>query len=242
MTKILKEKIDSATRPVDEMALLAAKDDEILETLIKKERAYILACAGKTLSRHVEKGGEEEGVAMEAFVEAVKSYSYEKGGFLSFAKLVISRRIIDWVRREKRRENIILMDPADVVISKDLNDFEHSMLNQEPEILVAEEIGSLSKVLKEYGFTFMDIASASPKALKTREACKQAIQYILGSDILLEEVRSRKMLPVKTLEKKLGIPRKVLERHRKYIVTVIEITKGDYPYLNPYVKSMVKEM
>ena len=47
-------------------------------------------------------------------------------------------------------------------------------------------------------------------------------------------VRSRQ-LPVKYLVSELGIPRKLVERYRKYIIAVAVIHAGDYPALQEYI-------
>ena len=47
-----------------------------------------------------------------------------------------------------------------------------------------------------------------------------------------------KMLPLSLIEKELGIKRKKFERHRKYIIAVLLIMSGDYPYLEEYVKGL----
>jgi RNA polymerase sigma factor len=229
---------DKYPRKIDELAVLAAGNEAALEQLIMQERAYILACAGKTLVRHIHKESEEEFLAIEAFVEAVKDYSYEKGSFLSFAKLVIRRRLIDGIRKEKTMEHIIPMDPSDLVIEQDKYDAEHLWERADPETGIAYEIESLSKVLKKYGFSFFDLTACSPKAEKTKEACRTAVLYIIETEMIFLEIRAKRLLPIKIIEKNTGVPRKILERHRKYIIAVAEILKGEYRCLAPYVSSM----
>ncbi|HZK88369.1 MAG TPA: hypothetical protein VFC27_04365 [Anaerovoracaceae bacterium] len=225
-------------RLIDEMAISAAGDEEILEQFIIQEMPYIRACAGKTLLMHINNGSEEELLALEAFVEAVDSYSFDKGSFLSFAKLVIRRRLIDGLRKEKKIENIIPMDPADIIINKDKNDTENLLESENSEEKIADEIGMLADSLKKYGFPFSDLAACSPKAKKTKDACRTAIIYITENDLVFYEMANSRQLPLKIIEKNTGVPRKILERHRKYIIAVTEILKGKYPCLTPYVISM----
>lgn len=225
-------------RLIDKMAISAAGDEEILEQFIILEMPYIRACAGKTLLMHINNGSEEELLALEAFVEAVVSYSFDKGSFLSFAKLVIARRLIDGMRKEQKTENIIPMDPADIIINKDRNDTENLSENQNFEEEIADEIGMLADSLKKYGFSFSDLAACSPKAKKTKDACKTAVMYITENDLVFHEMANSGQLPLKIIEKNTGVPRKILERHRKYIIAVTEILKGKYPCLTPYVISM----
>ena len=226
------------SRLIDEMAISAAGDEEVLEQFILQEMPYIRACAGKTLSMHINNGSEEELLALEAFVEAVDSYSFDKGSFLSFARLVIRRRLIDGLRKEKEMENIIPMDPADLIINKDKKDTENLLEKENSEEKIADEIGMLAGSLKKYGFSFSDLAVCSPKAKKTKEACKEVIIYITENDFVFNEMANSGQLSLKIIEKNTGVPRKILERHRKYIIAVTEILKGKYPCLTPYVISM----
>ncbi|MEI7884995.1 MAG: hypothetical protein WCI30_06555 [Clostridia bacterium] len=225
-------------REIDELAILAADDENALEKLIMQERAYIRACAGKTLFRHISKDSEEELLAIEAFVEAVGAYSFAKGSFLSFAKLVINRRLIDEVRKEKTVAHIIPMDPTNIAIEQDKNSGMYLRDSFDTETGITKEIEELSKTLAEYGFTFFELTNCSPKAEKTKQACKIAIQYILENSIVFNEMHATGLLTIKIIEKNTSVPRKILERHRKYIITVVEILHGEYRCLTPYVSSM----
>jgi RNA polymerase sigma factor len=43
------------------------------------------------------------------------------------------------------------------------------------------------------------------------------------------------------IEKNTNVPRKILERHRKYIIAAIEILSGEYPYLADYLRYIREE-
>jgi len=231
-------------RPVDQIALEAKEREEVLEAFLMQEMAFIRAAAGKILSRHVEAGSEEELVALEAFVEAVHSYTPEKGRFLPFSRLVMDRRIIDWIRKEEKNQRFIPMDPEDITRQMDSTNAGEGIplaggVNGISD--AAEEIQKLSVVMAPYGVRFRDLPDQSPKSEKTRESCRKVISAIRGSEILLNEMTEKKALPLKILEKNTGVPRKIMERHRKYIIAVVEILSGEYPCLRPYVRSMIKE-
>lgn len=229
---------EAGVRSIDDMAVTAARDEVVLEQLISKQKTYILSCAGATLSRHIYHDSEEAMLATEAFAEAVRDYSYEKGSFLSFSKLVIKRRLIDNIRREKAISHIIPMDPSELLVVKDDRDLENIWEEYDSTENVSLEIQSLSSVLKCYGISFFDLADSSPKALKTKDACRLAVSYVIERDIVFQEMKTSRLLPIKAIEKNTGVPRKILERHRKYIIAVSEILKGEYKCLAPYVSSM----
>ena len=116
-----------------------------------------------------------------------------------------------------------------------------SRLSEEPpENPLPDEIREVSAILIGYGFDFMDLTEVSPKAGKTRTACAKAIRYLLYNPLLMEGMRRTRTLPIKILEKNAEVPRKILERHRKYIIAAAEILGGDFPGLAAYLH-FVKE-
>jgi RNA polymerase sigma factor len=51
----------------------------------------------------------------------------------------------------------------------------------------------------------------------------------------LAQMRASGRLPIAQLCIACALPRKILERHRKYIIAAAEILTNDYPYLIEYV-------
>ncbi len=49
-------------------------------------------------------------------------------------------------------------------------------------------------------------------------------------------------MPVTLIEKNSKVPRKILERHRKYIIAAAEIMTGDYPCLAGYMRYIREEL
>jgi len=103
------------------------------------------------------------------------------------------------------------------------------------------EIEEANKVFSAYGFSFFDLSECSPRANKTKKACAKAVSYILDNPVLIRELQSSKQLPLKIIENNSKVPRKILERHRKYIIAAIEILSGEYPYLAEYMRYIREE-
>ncbi len=57
----------------------------------------------------------------------------------------------------------------------------------------------------------------------------------------LIQMRKTRSLPVAAISAALDIARKILERHRRYIITATEILDGDYPHLAEYLDYIRKE-
>lgn len=233
---------------LEQRVLLAKTDERELEQLIEEHRRWILSCAHRTAGRFVTESDDEWSVALLAFSEAVQSFEPEKGAFLGFASVVIRRRLVDWLRREGKHAGEITVLPG--AFEGALSEEEASGTALQTQQAVAqrsmaesaedsasrarEEIAEAQALLAGYGFSFFDLADCSPKAEKTRKACAAAVRSLLAEPALLSELRKTRTLPMKELAGRSGVPRKVLDRHRKYLIAAAELLSGDFPILAQY--------
>ncbi len=227
----------------------AKNNDAKFSELVAQSSDFILKIAGNTCRHYVDTSSDEWSIALSAFHEAVMSYAENKGNFYIFAQLVIKRRLTDFMRKQYRIRPEISIPPEAFSGNADEDDVMSQALQSEvmqkvavsPENPIALEIEVISSTLSEYGFGFMDLTECSPKAGKTKKACAAVIRTMLSREDLVTHLRQVKTLPIKVLEKEYGLHRKILERHRKYIIAAIEILKGDYPYLADYLKFVSQE-
>jgi RNA polymerase sigma factor len=57
---------------------------------------------------------------------------------------------------------------------------------------------------------------------------------MLGFPELVMKMRHTRRLPIAAISIRAHLPLKLLNRHRKYIIAVVEILGGDYPGLAAY--------
>lgn len=223
---------------VHEKIALAKEDESAFEALVRDYEIHMRQAAFRTVGRYIDRSDDEWSVVLLAFHEAVQQYVPEKGNFTAFADMVIKRRLIDEIRRQARHRDEISVDmtAADDSVVTDTTD-----RKQERQNVLRVEIEALSEVLDKYGITFADLAESSPKAGRTRKQCGRVINLLAGAPELLEAMRAGGRLPVKKLIEIGKIPPKILERHRKYIIAATEITVGDYPHLDEYIKRIRTE-
>jgi len=236
---------------VGELDILAvnAKDDEnSMNKLITQHENFILKCASAAARSYISKSDDEWSIALAAFTEAVKSYSSDKGSFLNFAELVIRRRIIDYIRSKSRYAPEILVKPSLFESDAEEED-DYPMQSEIAKKVSAEadnslkmEIFLINEIFSGYGFSFMDLAACSPKAHKTKRSCAKVVAFMLNNPILISEMKVKRQLPLNLIEKSTKVPRKLLERHRKYIIAAVEIMSGDYPYLAGYMRYIREEL
>lgn len=235
--------------PVDIDHTKTSQNQKSLEDLISSHKSFILRSASRVCKRFITESDDEWSVALSAFTEAVQQYRQESGGFLPFAELVIRRRLWDYFKMNKKYQNEfpVSQDVFDGDVDEDSPDLPIRLAVQEKISCtetndIRDEIDAINGVFSQYGFSFFDLTSYSPKAQKTKEACAKAVACLLKSPILLSEMRLSKQLPLKIIEKNTNLPRKILERHRKYIIAATEILSGEYPFLAEYLRPIRKEL
>lgn len=212
-------------REIDARAVQAQTDEACLEGLIKDCETYIKGTVSRITGDYISKSDDRWSIALSAFHEAVTSYDYDRGSFFSYAQTVIRHRIYDYERKQMR-ESAVSVDPAD------LREMGGATAGVKDDVIW--EIEAVKSTLEQYKIKLFDLASASPKAEKTKEACAKAIRFLSANPILISEMKKSKMLPIRIIEKNTGVTPKILDRHRKYIIAGIIILNGDYPILSEY--------
>lgn len=222
-------------------AVYAAKEDvQKADALIRDYIPFIRSEASKCISKLCTDQDDEYSIAMIAFHEAILGYERGRGAFLSYASMLIRSRIIDFRRKEARHQGHIslheqsgddertMMD----VVADGRDHFEESA-NLEA---TKQEIEELSAVMADFGVSFSDVADNSPKQERTLEACASAIRYATENRQLLDELLKTRKLPLAQLVTGSGVERKTLERHRKYILTMLLIQTNGYEIIRGHLK------
>ena len=234
---------------IDQRAAEAAADARQMDKFIQSNEFFILKCASSVVHRYVTRSDDEWSIALMAFSQAVGDYSPEKGSFMHFAELVIRRKLIDYLRTQSKHRAEISVSPSVFDSPQEDEDEEAAMKTAVSDKIaviredsIQLEIEAINQIFSTYGFSFFDLTSCSPKAEKTKIACARAVVYIIQNPIVLNTIRENKLLPVTLIEKNSKVPRKILERHRKYIIAAAEIMTGDYPCLAGYMRYIREEL
>ncbi len=235
--------------PMDYQAMEALCDDTVMNLFVAENKGFILQCASKVCKHFITDSDDEYEIALLAFWEAVKQYNVSSGSFRSFAALVIRKRLMDFFDSQSRRKREIVAGHS---MTWDEDEGQAGGIIAEVQRVIVqdsrgdtnavkEEIAAISDVLRNYGFSFFDVAEASPKAGKTKKCCARAVTWMLALLDRLIQMRKTRSLPVAAISAALDIARKILERHRRYIITATEILDGDYPHLAEYLDYIRKE-
>lgn len=218
------------------------KNDEYgINKFIEEYKPFIASCVEKTVGRYVVYGQDDElSIALIAFSEAIKAFDSSRGNFLSFAQNVIKRRIIDYYRKESKHSKTVFLseyfkedddEEYDLTTDKAIDDYSKEESSEYRRL----EIEQLKKELEEWGISFFELPDVSPKHERTRRAYSDIIKFLLSDIELVSQIKIKKTLPIIQIEKSLRIPRKKIDRGRKYIIAVLIICTGDYEFIKDYI-------
>ncbi|NLO41111.1 MAG: RNA polymerase sigma-I factor [Ruminiclostridium sp.] len=227
---------------LEQLVLESREDQQKLNDLLEAYKPFIASCVQKLSGKYMRYGSDDElSVGMMAFVQAVKAYKPLYGEFLSYAGKVIRNKVIDYYRGQKRHTAKVVslrLEPEEMDETIDqqasLASYDEERFRQDRVL----EIQSLKEILAGYGIRLSELENVSPKSKQTKQICSQVIQVIIRSPGMKDETLQSGNLPLVQIEKELNVKRKKFERHRKYIIAVLLIKTGDYPYLAEYVKGM----
>ncbi len=229
---------------------IAAKDNEAeFHRLAIDNQRFIKRCAFRVCHHFVRESDDEWSIALIAFYEAVRSFDETKGSFKSFASIVIKRRLMDYFDTRTRHASELSADPYTFdgqLDSEDATAFEMEVAAKSASMesvggtlpgttALEDEVEAITGVIAAYGFDLYDVGGCSPKASRTKKACAIIIDAVVSSEELLGMMRRKRNLPYARLIGLEGVTKKVLERHRKYLIAAIEIRSGDFPQLQEYI-------
>ena len=219
-------------------------DEEVLHDLLHSYSPFMKKTASFVCKRYIHEQDDEYSIALSAFHEAIQHYEVAKNAsFLTFAHLLIRRKLIDYIRKEARRKDSPLglglesqEDASDAFGSLESS---HSFEQFTAEQQAAErrvQIFAYEQLLKPFGLSFQELVKVSPSHEDTRQTAFQIAQIVAESDEFYETFIQKKQLPIKELEELVLVSRKTIERQRKYIVAIVILLKSDLHYLKDYLK------
>lgn len=230
------------TGTANERALSAAESTEALDRFLSEEQQHILKLTGKILNRNITVSDDEYSIALMAVSEAVKNYDGTRGSFWSYAAYVIKSRELDNYRKNARvGENEIAVMPELFEGETEESETDRSLqhdINEKTAVTadtaLRDEIETLRDELKDYGIDFFDLAECSPRAEKSKKACGLVLKAIFTPPPLMEEIIRSRILPIKKILQREKVSRKLIDRHRKYLISAAVILAGDYPGIAGY--------
>jgi RNA polymerase sigma factor len=183
---------------------------------------------------------DELSIALIAFNKACDTYNDQKGEFFSYAKLIIRNFLIDFFRKSSNTPYLIFDEDnenSDYIDNKlSLEEYSVSVENEAR----LEEIKQLSAELKTYKLDFDTLANSSPSHSDTRSTLLNIAFKCTRNENILNHVKNKKLLPVKEICLLTGANKKMIEKWRRYILSLIIILSNpDYLYIRSYLNIKV---
>lgn len=217
-------------------------DEQAREELIVSQRGFIHQVASRYCRRTLDWANDDElSVSLIAFNEAVDSYDPAFGTtFASHATTVIQHRLVDWFRRQPQVRALSL-DAAATSDEEPAAALEAgaatAVYAEEQDALDrADDLLRYDQALQRYGTSLQELGLICPKHRDTRASLQEAAGLLASDTALMRQLLHSRQLPIRELQLRSGLSRKVLETGRKYVIAVALILAGDeFSHLKSFV-------
>jgi RNA polymerase sigma factor len=228
----------------DKVIHIQSGNDKLRNQLIRDYQPFIKKVASKVCNHYVDHTMDEYSIGLFAFNESIDQYHPGQGSrFLTFADMVIRRRIIDYIRKETRQKRAVFFDQEEENEENRTEEsypelkaaIEHFEAQRENENR-AYEIEEYKEMLKPFGITFKGLTKQCPKHRDARENAKIIAKKLAEDKRLSRYLLDKKQLPIKDLLSMVSCSRKTIERNRKYIIAATLIYLGGFAELKSYIE------
>ncbi len=231
------------------LTLIQKGNKTLQNELIESYKPFIAKTVSSVCKRYIHESDDEFSIGLIAFNESIEKYSTEKGrSLLSFAEVLIKRRVIDYIRKQSKENNLrydFSQDSQNEDSASGMsieNEISIEQYNKEKEEQQRrEEILGFHKKLETFGLSFQEIIEQSPKHADARKNAMLIAKTLIQNKDLSFVLWEKKRLPIKELENLVDTSRKTIERNRKYIIAIAIILDGEFHYLRDYIKGMIEE-
>ncbi|WP_462409055.1 RNA polymerase sigma factor SigI [Neobacillus sp. Marseille-QA0830] len=227
--------------------LIQQGDRSLLNELIDSYKPFIAKTVSSVCKRYIHETDDEFSIGLIAFNEAIEKYSPDRGkSLLSFAEVIIKRRVIDYIRKQSKNQHISIDitnpsqeedSPGNAIVNElSLDEYQKKTDEQ----LRREEILRFQSTLAGFDVSFTDLVENAPKHADARKNAIEAAKVLVENQELRNVLLEKKRLPIKQLEKMVNVSRKTIERNRKYIIAIALILSGDFVYMKEYIKGVLE--
>ncbi|SCK02316.1 RNA polymerase sigma factor sigI [uncultured Clostridium sp.] len=205
-----------------------------IDKLIQDYMAFIVKTVSSITGRYVSVENDDElSIALIAFKEAIDKYEESRGSFSSFAKLVISSRVKNYLVKENKNNKV---ESIEALKEKgiDITEVAETVVEESDEL--SNEIGKLKGEIEAFGFTFEDLVDEAPKHEDTRRNAIELSEKVSKEKLLTNFMYEKRRLPIKQISVKFSVTEKVIKRSKKFIISVVIIIDKNFRNLRLWIK------
>ncbi|CAM3723491.1 RNA polymerase sigma-I factor [Alkalicoccus chagannorensis] len=241
MLKTEWKKANAETALKQKILLVQQGNKEVENELIIEYSPFIKRMVSKVCRRFVESGRDEEiSVGMMAFHEALHQFDTSRqSAFPSFASVVIKRRLIDYIRKNKRSITALSMDFTEPSWERREHPAEAEAayacyLAQNRAREVEAEIEELKRELSRFSICLEDVADQRPIHVDARSNMLQTARMIAGQPDVVERLKKKGRLPMNEVMRCVAVSRKTIERNRRYLIALVVVFTGEFERIQEF--------
>lgn len=217
-------------------------DRGLRDKFINDYKPFVLSCVSKFLNKFVEiENSEEFSIGLIAFDKAIDDYDCTKNShFLSFADLVIRRRLLNYVKQERKNSNTY---PFSYFEAENDSSLEEAMIDKSIHLHfnkfeAREEILIFNKRLEKFGISMDDLVKKTPKHKDSRKMLIEIARIIAQNDVLYQKLMSKLCMPMSDLAPYIRVNPKTVEKNRKYIIAVCLAIRSDLDIIKGFLQNI----
>src|SRR5699024_4325110 len=161
---------------------------------------------------------------------------------ISFAKLVISRRIIDDIRSKQRNPDSVSLDETfdanTLENPREIKAVKEAYQDEQDARYRRHEIFDFQEKLTSYKISLTELTEVEPKHKDARESAIKIARILYNNSDMRSFVKKIKKLLMKTPLNQMVVRKKTLVRNRKYILAIFIVLDEQYLYLNEYLEGV----
>lgn len=196
---------------LDELVYLAKTDSVERNKLIASYMPFVIKTVSEVTGAYVAIGDSDElSIGLLAFNEAIDRYEATKSHFLTYAKLVISSRLMNYSIQLERHSHL------------DLDEIEGVLVLRDEDSDLKDEIIQWQDELKLFRIDFEQLIIESPKHVDTRLRAIALAENASNEKIIVKRLYEKMKLPVSMIHKRFMVSLKIIE-HSKLFITAVMI-------------------
>lgn len=212
-------------------------NDDMRNNFIQQYLPFIVKTTSVHLNRYIEvENNDELTIAMIAFDEAISKYKVDKGGFISFAEILIKNRLIDY-QRSGDKEILLSYDDPNSTIGARIADSE----NIEDTLLVKDELQSYERSLNQFGLSYEHLIELTPKHKKTRLTAMSLGKRSSSDEPIVNRLYANKRLPITKIATRFKVTIKIIKRSKALITSVIVAYVENFETITEWINNTIKD-
>ena len=214
--------------------------EQLRTELISFHKNFIQRYTGFICKRQLHWDNDDElSIALIAFNRAIDKFDLQhKKSFLNFARILIKNSLIDYFRAQSRFQALSLTGfnqekDSQAELAASWNSYRQEIENRNR----AYEIQLFVEKLAQFNLTLQKLVKHSPRHKDTRDNLKKIACQISENPEIVQKIYQQQRLPLKEIQLLTGASRKILEKWRKHLLSlVIILTNGEMESLAAYIR------